>query len=32
MLFARTRSLYPGMLLHAIQNSVFAVVIWSSFG
>jgi membrane protease YdiL (CAAX protease family) len=32
MLFARTRSLYPGMLLHATQNAVFAVVIWSSFG
>jgi membrane protease YdiL (CAAX protease family) len=32
LLFARTRSLYPGMLLHATQNAVFAVVIWSSFG
>ena len=32
LLFARTRSLYPGILLHGIQNAVFAVVIWSSFG
>jgi membrane protease YdiL (CAAX protease family) len=32
LLFARTKSLYPGMLLHAIQNAAFAVAIWTSFG
>jgi membrane protease YdiL (CAAX protease family) len=32
VLFARTRSLYPGMLLHATQNAAFAIAIWSSFG
>ncbi|GAC1334885.1 MAG: hypothetical protein NVSMB22_27470 [Chloroflexota bacterium] len=31
LIFARTRSLYPGMMLHGAQNAVFAIAIWASF-
>jgi membrane protease YdiL (CAAX protease family) len=30
-LFVRTRSLYPGILMHAAQNTVFAITIWAAF-